>query len=57
MSWNITPKGVVQKMGSSAEKGQKKLSNPLIDCSSTTMYAELDEMELFTNKKPAAVSI
>jgi len=57
MSWKITPKGVVQKMGSSADKGQKKLSNLLTDFSFTPIYTALDGMKLITKKRPVAVSI
>jgi polysaccharide deacetylase family protein (PEP-CTERM system associated) len=38
------------------DKTQERLSNLLDDFSFTTMYAKLDEMKLFTNKKSVAVS-
>ena len=38
------------------DKCQNRLSNLLVDFSFTTMYAKLDEMKLFTDKRPAAVS-
>ena len=38
------------------DKCQNRLSNLLDDFSFTTMYSKLDEMELFTNEGPAAVS-
>jgi len=38
------------------DKCQKRLSNLLDDFSFTTMHSKLDEMKLFTDKRPAAVS-
>ena len=38
------------------DKCQKRLSSLLIDFKFTTMYAKLDEMKLFTDNRPAAVS-
>ena len=38
------------------DKGYQRLSRLLTDFSFTTMYKKLDEMELFTNKVPVAVS-